>query len=106
MASFACARVGAPVPAWRTARTSGNTNNRRQQIKDSWITVMAERAIEYDGRQAYRYFFDNRRSISAATRKRPASIRASLRSDPSGILRASAMISVARSSQARLTGGC
>src|SRR5229473_1806316 len=43
--------------------------------------------IEYYGRQAYRYFFDNHRSISAATRKRPASIRASLRCDPSGILR-------------------
>ena len=49
-----------------------------------------------------RYFIDNQRFISAAMRSRPASPSASLRRCPSGILRASAITSVARASQSRL----
>jgi hypothetical protein len=48
------------------------------------------------------YFVDNQRFISAAMRSRPASPSASLRRCPSGILRASPIISVARASQSWL----
>jgi hypothetical protein len=48
------------------------------------------------------YFVDNQRFISAAMRSRPASPSASLRRCPSGILRASSIISVARVSQSWL----
>jgi hypothetical protein len=52
------------------------------------------------------YFVDSHRSISATMRSRPASLSASLRGCPSGILRASAMIFVARTSQLQLWADC
>jgi hypothetical protein len=48
------------------------------------------------------HFVDNQRFISAAMRSRPASPSASLRRSPNGILRASAITSVARASQSWL----
>jgi hypothetical protein len=51
------------------------------------------------------YFVGNQRFISAAMRSRPACPSASLRRCPSGIMRASEIISVARASQSWLCTG-
>jgi hypothetical protein len=52
------------------------------------------------------HFVDNQRFISAAMRNCPASPSASLRRCPNGILRASAITSVARASQSWLWADC
>jgi hypothetical protein len=52
------------------------------------------------------YFAYNQRFISAAMRSRPACSSASLRCCPNGILRASAITSVARASQSWLCADC
>jgi hypothetical protein len=57
-------------------------------------------------RQKGPYFVDDQRFISAAMRSRPASPSASLRRCPNGILRASAITSVARASQSWLWADC
>src|SRR5476651_2226267 len=62
----------------------------------------ARRIIGNASGQRGRYFVDNQRFISAAMRSRPASPSASLRCCPNGILRASAITSVARACQSRL----